>query len=234
MASQRSDLISTLAQIAVIWILSDLGFYLLIPAFGVGTSYNSASIAVTLYYVFWVGIAVITFWPLYTTWPRYGRWSTFENRLTSYVVWSLSYTGFIAFAVYLLPRLPAIDWTEAWNPPEIIGAGGSFFLPKSIDILFQQLLIVALVLALAARNYSLRRISISCAILFGGTHALLIFGGVPFGYVIRFMVSAAAFGFIFPWLVLRVPNGLAYSYIVHWLYYAISVVLPHLFLASAK
>ena len=61
MASQRSDLISTLAQIAVIWILSDLGFYLLIPAFGVGTSYNSASIAVTLYYVFWVGIAVITF-----------------------------------------------------------------------------------------------------------------------------------------------------------------------------
>jgi hypothetical protein len=109
-----------------------------------------------------------------------------------------------------------------------------YFLPKSIDILFQQLLVVALVLALAAQQYSVRRISVYCAIGFGLAHALLAFGGVPVGYVIRFMLSAAAFGFLFPYLILRVPNGLAYSYIVHWVYYAISVVLPHIFLAAAK
>ena len=109
-----------------------------------------------------------------------------------------------------------------------------YFLPKSIDILFQQLLVVALVLALAAQRYSLRRISVYCAVIFGAAHALLAFGGVPLGYVIRFMISAAAFGFLFPYLILRLPNGLAYSYVVHWLYYAVSVVLPHIFLASTK
>ena len=109
-----------------------------------------------------------------------------------------------------------------------------YFLPKSIEILFQQLLVVALVLILSAQQYSIRRISIYSAALFGGIHILLAFGGVPIGYVIRFMVAASAFGFIFPYLLLRVPNGLAYSYVVHWLYYALSVVMPHIFLASAK
>jgi hypothetical protein len=48
------------------------------------------------------------------------------------------------------------------------------------------------------------------------------------------MVSAAAFGFVFPYLLLRVANGFAYSYMIHWLYYAVSVILPHLFLPAIK
>jgi len=70
--------------------------------------------------------------------------------------------------------------------------------------------------------------------MFGGAHILLEFGGVPIGYVIRFMISAAAFGFVFPYLILRVPNGLAYSYMIHWLYYAASVILPHIFSSPIK
>jgi hypothetical protein len=191
-------------------------------------------VAATLYYMFWLGIAVITFWPVYATWPQHGRWTTFENRLASYLVWSLSFAGCLLFAAYVLPKLPSIHWKESWDPPEMMRATPWYFLPKSIDILFQQLLVVALVLALAAQRYSLRRISVYCAVIFGAAHALLAFGGVPLGYVIRFMISAAAFGFLFPYLILRLPNGLAYSYVVHWLYYAVSVVLPHIFLASTK
>jgi hypothetical protein len=55
---------------------------------------------------------------------------------------------------------------------------------------------------------------------------------VPLGYIVRFGISAAVFGTIFPYLILRVPNGMAYSYIVHWIYYAVSVVLPHIFLSK--
>lgn len=69
--------------------------------------------------------------------------------------------------------------------------------------------------------------------MFGGIHILLFFGEVPLGYVFRFMGSAALFGLIFPYLILRVRNGLAYSYIAHWAYYAVSVMLPHVFLSSA-
>ena len=231
---QEAQFIWPLAQIAAIWTASDIGYYFLLPALGVQPNYNAGSIAVALYYVFWVGFAVITFWPVYCTWPQYGRWGTFENRLTSYIVWSLSFSACILFAAYVLPLLPPIHWKESWNPPDVVIATPWYFLPKSIEILFQQLLVVALVLILSAQQYSIRRISIYSAALFGGIHILLAFGGVPIGYVIRFMVAASAFGFIFPYLLLRVPNGLAYSYVVHWLYYALSVVMPHIFLASAK
>jgi hypothetical protein len=233
-AGQTTDLVWTFAQIAAIWTASDLGYYLLLPALGVQASYNAGSVAITLYYVFWVGIAIITFWPVYRTWPLYGRWTTFENRLTSYLVWSFSFSGCILFAAYVLPWLPSIHWKESWNPPDVVLATSWYFLPKSIDILFQQLLVVALVLVLSAQRYSLRKISVYCAVMFGATHVLLAFGGVPWGYVMRFMLSAAAFGLVFPYLLLRVPNGLAYSYVVHWLYYALSVIMPHIFLSSAK
>jgi hypothetical protein len=227
-------LLWTIAKIAAIWIVSDAGYYYLLPVLEVHPTYNDGSVAIMLYYIFWIGIAVIAFWPVYASWPQYVRWTTFENRLVSYIVWSLSFSGCIIFAVYVLPAFPTISWTESWNPPDIRVATPWYFLPKSIDILFQQLLVVALVLALAARGFSVRRTSIYCAAVFGATHALLAFGGVPLGYVVRFMVSATAFGFIFPFLILRVPNGLAYSYIVHWLYYAVSAILPHVFLSSAK
>jgi hypothetical protein len=231
--AQDIHVVATLAQIAAIWMISDIGYYSLLPWLGQHASYNDGPIAITLYYVFWIGIAVITFWPVYRTWSRYGPWDTFENRLTSYIVWSLAFVGSVLFAAYILPILPSIDWKERWAP-EFVVATPWYFLPKSIEILFQQLLIVALVLALAAQDCSLRRISVCCAVLFGGMHILLVFGGVPIQYAIRFMVSAAAFGLLFPYLILRVRNGIAYSYIVHWLYYAVSVVLPHVFLSSAK
>ena len=230
--TKNADLLWTVAQIAAIWTFSDVGYYFLLPALGVAPNYNSGPVAVTLYYAFWVGIAVITFWPLYATWPDYGRWTTFQNRFVSYAVWCLAFTGCLLFAAYVLPMLPTINWRESWTPPEVAVATPWYFLPKSIDILFQQLLVVALVLSLAAQEFSLRAISLCCAAAFGAAHLLLLFGGVPVGYVIRFMLSAAAFGLVFPYLILRVPNGLAYSYITHWLYYAVSVLLPHLFLSK--
>ncbi len=231
-ASKQADLLRTVAQIPAIWTVSDAGYYFLLPALGVQPNYNNGPVAVTLYYAFWVGIAVITFWPLYATWPKYGRWATFGNRFVSYAVWCLAFAGCLLFAAYVLPMLPTVQWRETWTPPEVAVATPWYFLPKSIDILFQQFLVVALVLALAAQKRSLRAISFACAAAFGAAHALLLFGGVPVGYVIRFMISAAAFGLAFPYLILRVPNGLAYSYIVHWFYYAVSVLLPHIFLSK--
>jgi hypothetical protein len=129
--------------------------------------------------------------------------------------------------------LPPPAWTEPWSPPEVRVATPWYFLPKSIEILFQQLLIVALVLALSAQHYGIRKTSAYCALAFGAAHVLLVFGGVPSGYVVRFVVAATAFGFAFPYLILRVPNGVAYSYIVHWLYYAVTVAMPRIVLPTA-
>ena len=64
MDAQKAQLVWALAQIAAIWTVSDAGYYFLLPALGVTANYNAGSVAVTLYYGFWIGIAVITFWPL--------------------------------------------------------------------------------------------------------------------------------------------------------------------------
>ena len=221
--SRKVRLNWTLALIAGIWIASDAGYYFVLPVLGLKASYNDGPIAITLYYLFWVGLAVIALWPTYASWPQYARWATFENRLTSLAVWLIAFGGAVLFAAYVLPALPPFDWRESWAPPELPLATPWYFLPKSIEILFQQLLVVALVLTLAAEKYSLRKISIYCAALFGGTHVLLAFGDVPWGYVTRFAILAAIFGIIFPYLILRVPNGFAYSYLTHWSYYALSV-----------
>jgi hypothetical protein len=215
----------TVLLIGSTWLVSDLGYYFLLPLLGAKSNYNAGPIAVALFYIFWIGIAVISFWDLYS------RWAKFESKFASYAVWAISFGGCTLFAAYLLPSLPPTNWTQPWNPPDVAIATEWYFLPKSVDILFQQLLILALVLSLSASGYSLAKISLFCAVLFGGTHILLVFGGVPIGYVIRFMFFAALFGMIFPTLILRVPNGLGYSYMLHWLYYAITVVMPRVFSA---
>ncbi len=231
---QMAQLIWPLAQIALIWVVSDFGYYYLLPALGQVANYNTGPLAASLYYAFWCGIAVITFWPLYLAWARYAPWDTFDGRLASYLIWIIAFGSSVLFAAYLLPLLPSVHWKESWSPPDVVLASPLYFFPKSIEILFQQLLILALVLALSVQNLSLRNTAIVSALTFGAIHALLGFSDVPAGYVIRFMLSASVFGLFFPYLLLRVRNGFAYSYVIHWLYYAASVLLPHIFLADVK
>ena len=206
---------------AAAWIASNLGYYLLLPAVGIRPGYNVAPFAVGLYYTAWIAIAVVAFWPMYR------NWTPFQNPMRAYIFLFAFVAAVAAFALFGLPKLPSIIWTESWDAPELMLANEWYFLPKSIEILFQQLLIVALVLALAANNYAISTIAVVCAILFGSAHLLLGFGGLPFGYVVRFAAAAVAFGLLFPHLILRVPNGFAYSYALHWLYYIVTIVMAH-------
>lgn len=212
-----------LLEVGAIWILSDIGYYLVLPLLSVDRSYNAGSTSVAIYYVFWIGIAAITFWHLYA------RWTTPKSRLRTYIVWSVLFAGCTLFAAYALPQLPPTKWVQPWAAPDVAVATQWYFLPKSVEILFQQLLIAALVLSLSDAKFNLSRISISCALLFGAMHILLGLGGMPLGYVVRFVVAGSLFGLLFPYLILRVPNGLAYSYMVHWIYYAVTVAMPRIF-----
>lgn len=219
--AQRSRLMPTFVLVAALWVASDLGYYYLLPLVAEPVAYNAAPGTIALYYLFWVGVALAAFRPLYRSWRPFTRgWS-------GYLLFSASIAGLLAFATLVLPALQPVVWPKTWDPPELLRATSWYFLPKAIDILFQQLLIVALVLAFAAERCSLRAMSLCCAALFGGTHLLLAFGGVPWGYVARFTVVAAAFGLAFPTLILRVRNGFAWSYLTHWGYYAVSLIMAH-------
>ncbi len=219
-------LLRNLGLIAAIWILSDLGYYFALPALSFEPNYNHDPIAAATYYVFWVGVAVITFSKICTSWRSFSQWELFENRPRSLALWAVFFALAITFTAYVLPGLPPFEWPPEWGPvPELPQAQPTYFLPKSFDILFQQILILALVLSLAREGFTLRHISLACGALFGGVHVLLMFDAVGWSYVVRFAVVATLFGLIFPVLILRVRNGLAYSYAVHWFYYALTVFL---------
>jgi hypothetical protein len=220
----RTRLIGTFALLAALWIASDAGYYWLLPVFGVHTSYNASSVAIGAYYTLWVALALVTFWPLYRTW-----WAAHENRLTTYVLLSVAFTALVLFPGYGLPLLPAINWSEPWRPPELVFATPWYFLPKSIEILFQQLLIAAMVIALSTQQYALRTTSLVCAAAFGAMHILVAFDDVPVSYVMRFMAAGTAFGLVVPYLMLRMRNGLAYAYLMHWCYYAGTALMAHTF-----
>lgn len=215
----------TLAALASFWIASDLGYYFVLPAIGRVPDYNADPIAISIYYLFWVGLTVIAFWPVYAVWNVHAPWPTFRNRLASTTIWVLLYGGAVAFAAFVVPTIPPALWPAALGPaPDLIVATERYFLPKSIEIVFQQLLILALVLGLAADGLRLRTISLACAALFGGMHVLLILGDMPITAVARFTVLAAVFGAVAPTLLLRVPYGLAIAFGLHWSYYALTLL----------
>ena len=214
--------------VAALWLASDLGFYVLLPAIGVTPDYNDSGMAVAVYYIYWIGLAVILFWPVLSRWPDHARWPTFERPAVSAAVWTLFFVGAVVFVGWVMPALPPFDAESRIDPPELPQADPWYFLPKSVDILFQQLLIVALVLTLVEARHSLRRVSVICGGLFGISHVLLLLGGAPVGYVVRFTVMATLFGLLVPWLLLRVRNGLAYSYMLHWMFYAATLIIARI------
>ena len=204
MPEKQIPLIWTLAQIASIWVAAEVGYHIVLPGFGFPTSYSNNPIGIAVYYSFWIIVSVMTFW------HAFKGWRPVRNRLNAYMFLTAAFSGLAAFTIYFLPQ------QNAW-----------YFLPKSIDILLQQILIAAMVRAFSAQNFGLRAITLWCVFLFGGAHLFLVFWGLPVNYVIQFTASAMMFALIFPHLMLNVPNGLAYSYILQWIYYMVMTVMMH-------
>ena len=99
-----------------------------------------------------------------------------------------------------------------------------YLLPKSFEVLFQQLVILALTLLLAETGLSVMAVVFAFLGIFGVLHLpiLLVIGRGPgISYGIASMTLAAAF----PVLILRVHSGFLYSYAAHWFVYTIVAVV---------
>lgn len=217
--TQHQPPFGVIAKIAVLWILSDIGYFFLLSLIGDTGGYSADPFVLSGYYLVWIGIALATFWSLFKRWRMIALDATMVGTL---VLIGLLVCGYL---VYVFPLFPAIEWQQALKPPpEIFSATTWYFLPKSVEIVLQQLLIVAMVLAFHKRQFSLRDISDWSAALFGGAHLLLVFGR-SFSYVLVFTMAATVAGFIFPYLVLRVRNGFIYAYALHWTFYAVIITL---------
>ena len=209
----------TIFKIAVIWILSDIGYYLL-PLLGLRTSYNDHPIWIALYYTFWVFISIFLFWNDFKGWEPVRSWRSAGIFMVMFI------TILVMFSYFIMPGLPPVIWTESWDPPDLMVANPWYLLPKAIEIFLQQLLISVLVISFLRNKFDIRIISIICMALFGGAHFFLALNKLPIEYVVRFIVSATAFGYLFPRIIVR-PNGFLYSYGLHWFYYVITIIMAH-------
>lgn len=108
-----------------------------------------------------------------------------------------------------------------------------YMLAKSFEILFQQLLIIALVSFLLELRVSFNLMVLLFALLFSLIHLPLVkIKNVFFG--IYFTLAALISAVFFPFLILYIPTGYVYSYILHWLFYLVSGVGFNLYLHSGK
>lgn len=111
-------------------------------------------------------------------------------------------------------------------------ASAWYYLPKSADILFQQILVAGLVPTASRAGYGTDTIAFGMAAAFGGFHLLLAFDGFTPTYVTRFALSATLFGALLPYLYLRSRKGFRWAYSLHLGFYALDATLTHVILAA--
>lgn len=223
----ETSVVSVIFRTAVLWSISSYCYYTLVDIFGLDSGYSDAPFVFAFYYLVWTGVAVWLFQSV-----LFGT-SSYDAILRSTVLMVPLFCIFGFFVVVLLPLLPKVSVLNAPpNPPEFMFASAWYYLPKSADILFQQALVAALIFSTAKAQFRLASIALGMAATFGLLHLTLAFDGFTPIYVARFTVAGVLLGVVFPYFYLRLRHGFLWAYGLHASFYAIDVVITHLFLAE--
>lgn len=231
MAAQGSTdalrrLLLTLAVIAGAWTASSFGYFELEPLLRAEIGYNDAPLAFAGYYGAW---ALAVFMVFRRSFQQAGDLSPTPLRVAALALMALVFAG---FALFVLPRLPQMEWTRTNDPVEFFWANSWYFLPKSVEILFQQILIAALVLALRDLGLTTGRIALLVALMFGGFHLTLALAYPNPLYVMRYSVAAALFGALVPWVLLHLRHGFLITFAIHAGYYVLDSIVIHFAFAA--
>ncbi len=219
-------MLPTLALVGALWSLSSWGYYALVSAMGLDSGYDEAPVLFAAYYVLWASVVLLIFRPVFK--GLLSRPVFFGHALALAPI-LIAYGAFVSLALPLLPDVSVFRAPS--NPPEFMFASAWYYLPKSADILFQQVLVAAIVVRAHRAGMALGGISVMLALLFGGFHLTLAFSGFSPLYVARFTLAATIFGLVIPWLYLRSRHGFRWAYALHWGFYALDAVITHLLLA---
>lgn len=211
----RPRFLHELVAIALLWVASFLMFEFLPAYVGYPLSYGAHPFLSALYYAAWLG-AVLAFYPhsLERLKPSFkGAWWV---PLTVVVVCTIA---FYVYAIPLLTTTAEISSIVAAHPDApFFSYGPLYFLPKTVEILFQQVLIIETIILIFSFFGTILRTSITFGITFGLLHTLSVLH-VPSDVSMATIVVAVLSGAVLPYLVLKVPNGVVYSFGLHWLFY---------------
>lgn len=220
--SARTPLYQVVLEVAALWLVANVGYYLFLPPLGINLSYNDSPFLLGAYFLAWLLAALVVFRDL-----LYEQLN-FEKRIWVYLVQSFVFGSILYFALDVLSTFPTPKGMVLIPYSDIIFSTPYYFIPKAAEVLVQQVLIAALVAALSKVLSSVRGVSLAYAFLFGGAHALTYFllgAPAPYGLVVTLgaFLSAAAF----PYLILKVRSGFVYAYMLHLLFYVAAALAIH-------
>ncbi|MBI2065486.1 MAG: hypothetical protein HYT68_00235 [Candidatus Zambryskibacteria bacterium] len=216
----QTPLYKIVGEVAALWTLANIGYYIILPLLGYQLNYNSAPIVIAGYFLLWAIISTELFWNLFR-----------KNVAKPHHVWlygilSLGSAGLIWGMLYLFSLLPIPQILHLPFNTDILFSTPWYFLPKSIEILVQQILIAVLVLEFYSRFNSLKETIIGYIVCFGGAHIILFYmNGTPTPYALMMTAGSMLSAFIFPYLILRVRGGFIYAYSIHLIFYILLAVL---------
>jgi hypothetical protein len=212
-------------MIGLLWSVSSIGYYEIKDWAGLSNGYKDAPLLYSAYYLGFTVLAALLFQ------HRLRKWKPLAHG----VLPILALIGMMAVSILVvLPALPEIDMSIApLDPPEFMFANAVYYVPKSFEILFQQILILTIVLLFSALGWQTSQVGVLTAILFGLFHLSLLFNVVSAFYVSRFTIAAICFGAVVPSLMLAMRNGVTLSYGLHWGFYVADNIFTHFMLCCS-
>lgn len=141
----------------------------------------------------------------------------------------------IVAALYLLAQY----WVNVWLQTKFVvpteylarfpdrnylSVSNTRLIAKSVEILAQQVFIVLLIMFLRDAGLSLVQIVLGFMFLFGILHIPLIqseWGKWP---AAAFAGAVIGFSLVFPVIILTIPYGFMYTFVIHWLFYVVLAV----------
>jgi len=212
----EDSLFVVLARVGALWVAVLLGYYALLPQLGVEPSYNDSPILIAIYYLVWAAISAYIFLNMYRA-----HLPAIRSLLPD-VLLSIGF-GFAAWLFLLFFSLTTVpDGMPAIAPvTDLLLATPWYFIPKTAEILLQQVLVSVVILALHAHLSTMRAVILLYATLFGSVHLLLLFGGEFPPEVLIMTLAAVTSAAVFPYLIMRVRHGFVYCYMIHWSFYAV-------------
>ncbi len=196
---------------AVVWVPCFLWFRR-------GATYINKSIFFSLYFLVASAIPLLIFKKYLLPTVHFGSHFPLWPFVVSYGIILLSYA--------LAPRFfQRPDKLIAKSPSEyFIYLDFRTVLPKTLEVMFQQIMVVALTIRLSQMGYSIGTIIAAFAIFFGVVHlGMFKTDGKFWGSF--FTIAAIISAFIFPVLILKFEYGFVYSFIAHLLFYIPTGVL---------
>lgn len=209
---------------ASVWALFNIGYYFVLPIFGVTLGYSNSPFIISLYYAAFAVITVAYFW------RTYKEWFELDSTVLLYIALSILFSFIMWFLVAVFSLIPVTHVLGLGSYSDVVLATPSYFLPKSIEIFIQQMLVIVLVLELYMKFKSMKQVFWGYLVCFGGAHIVLfILDHASIRYSLLMTITALLSTAVFPYLMLRVRGGFILAYVIHFTFYVLLASLLHIF-----